>query len=343
MTAPLAGWPHWGWALVVALASFGVTALLMPPLIGWLRRRAVWDMPNARSSHSEATPRGGGIAVTAAILACGAVWLTLVPDMPASLALPGAAVLALVSWIDDRRRDGLPAGLRLAAQAVAVGMVLVLLPPESRIAGGLPLWLERAACFLIWLWFTNLFNFMDGINGITGTEMIAIGIGLALVQAAAGLTGGSAGLALVVAGAGAGFLPWNWGRARVFLGDVGSVPVGFLLGWLLLDAALQGLWAVALILPLYYWVDATATLLRRLLRGERIWQAHNSHFYQQGSRKLGTHVAVTRRIAGLNLILIVLAVVAVAGWPLSAAAVAAALLLTLMLCRHFAMPPKAVE
>ena len=343
MTMPVAGWAYWGWALALALAAFGATALLMPPLIGWLRRRAVWDVPNARSSHSEATPRGGGIAVAAVIFACGAVWLILVPDMSASLALLGAAVLALVSWIDDRRRGGLPAGLRLAAQAAAVGMVLALLPAEARIVDGLPLWVERAGCFLIWLWFTNLFNFMDGINGITGTEMISIGIGLALLQAAAGLAGGSAGLALAVAGAGAGFLPWNWDRAKVFLGDVGSVPVGFLLGWLLLDVALAGFWIAALILPLYYWVDATATLLRRLLRREKIWHAHNSHFYQQGSRKFGAHVAVTRRIAALNLVLIVLALVAMAGWPLSALAMAAALLLTLMLCRHFAMPPKAVE
>ncbi len=343
MIGALAGGAFWGWAAALALAAFGITALLMPPLIRWLRRRAVWDLPNTRSSHSEATPRGGGIAVMAAILACGAVWLALVFDPSASLALLGAAVLALVSWLDDRRQGGLPAGLRLTAQAVAVGMVLALLPAEARIAGWLPLWVERAGCFLAWLWFTNLFNFMDGINGITGTEMVSVGIGLALMQAAAGLTGSNAGLALVVAGAGAGFLPWNWNRARVFLGDVGSVPAGFLLGWLLLDAALQGLWAAALVLPLYYWVDATVTLLRRLLRGERIWQAHNSHFYQQGSRKFGAHVAVTRRIAGLNLALVALGLLAVAGWPLSALAVAGAVSLTLALCRHFAMPPKAVE
>ena len=348
MMGSLAGWAYWGWASALALAALGATALLMPPLIGWLRRRAVWDMPNARSSHSEATPRGGGIAVTGAILVCGAIWLTLVRDVPSSLALLGAAILGLVSWIDDRRPGGLPAGLRLTAQAAAVGVVLVLLPAEARIADWLPpeyfpLWLERTGCFLLWLWFTNLFNFMDGINGITGTEMISVGIGLALVQAAAGVVGANAGLALMVAGAGAGFLPWNWNRAKIFLGDVGSVPAGFLLGWLLIDAALQGFWAAALILPLYYWIDASVTLLRRLWRREKIWQAHNSHFYQQGSRKFGAHVVVTRRIAGLNLALTLLALVAIVGWPLSALAVAAAFLLTVMLCRHFAMPLKAVE
>ena len=348
MTGSLVGWAYWGCALALALAAFGATALLMPPLIGWLRRRAVLDMPNARSSHSEATPRGGGIAVTGSILVCGAIWLLLVRDVPSGMALCGAAVLGLVSWIDDRRRGGLPASLRLTAQAAAVGMVLVLLPAEARIVDWLPpehfpLWLERAGCFLIWLWFTNLFNFMDGINGITGTEMISVGIGLALVQAVAGLVGANAGLALVVAGAGAGFLPWDWNRAKIFLGDVGSVPTGFLLGWLLVDAALHGLWAAALILPFYYWLDATITLIRRMWRGEKIWRAHNTHFYQQGSRKFGAHVVVTRWIAGLNLALIVLALFAIAGWPFSALAVAAAFLLTVMLCRHFVMPSKAVE
>lgn len=339
----------WAWAIGLAVAAAAITAILLPPLIAWLHRRAVLDLPNARSSHSQATPRGGGIAVMAAVLVCGAIWLTLLPDIPAGFALAGAAMLAMVSWIDDRRRGGLPAGQRLAAQALAIAAVLVMLPEDARIAGdwlptqALPLWIERALLFLAWLWFTNLFNFMDGINGISGTEAISVGAGLALIQAVAGLVGVDAGLGLIIAGAMAGFLPWNWNRARVFLGDVGSVPVGFLLGWLLLDAAMQGFWAVAVILPLYYWLDATITLARRLARGERIWHAHNSHFYQQGARKFGSHLAVASRIAMLNLGLILLGLIAVQGWPYSGAAVVAGFLATLLLCRHFAGPVKPVE
>lgn len=339
----------WFWAIGLGLAAAAITAILLPPLIAWLKRRAVLDLPNARSSHTQATPRGGGIAVMTAILVCGAVWLTLFPDIPAGFALVGAAMLALVSWIDDRRRGGLPAGQRLAAQALAIAAVLYMLPADARIAGdwlptqALPLWIERALVFLAWLWFTNLFNFMDGINGISGAEAVSVGAGLALVQAVAGLVGVNAGLGLIVAGAMAGFLPWNWNRARVFLGDVGSVPVGFLLGWLLLDAAMQGFWAVAVILPLYYWTDATVTLIRRLARGERIWQAHNSHFYQQGARKFGSHAVVASHIAILNLGLILLALVAVLGWPYSGGAVAVAIVATLLLCRHFVGAAKPVE
>lgn len=327
----------WLLAGSVAIASGALVFALLKPLIAWLHRRAVLDIPNHRSSHSEITPRGGGIAVTACILLGLAVWLTLRPDTVMPLVLLGMAALALVSWLDDRR-GGLPVGIRLGAQMLSVGLVLAVLPADSTVAQGIvPVWLERAVLFLAWIWFTNLFNFMDGINGITGVEMAAVGIGFTLVGW--GLDAGNVAPAgLIVAAAALGFLPWNWGRAKVFLGDVGSVPVGYLLGALLLALALSGAWAAALILPMYYWVDATYTLLRRLLRGDKIWQAHRSHFYQQGARKLGSHAAVSGRIAALNLVLIALALASTQSWSVALAALAVALVATAGLCRHFAEP-----
>lgn len=328
------------WGIVAALAA--ATGLFvfvaLKPLIGWLRRRAIMDIPNDRSSHVETTPRGGGIATTAGILLGLAIWLTLRPDAAMLLPMLGMAVLAIVSWLDDRR-GGLPVGIRLGAQAVCVGLVLAMIPVEATLAQGLvPVWLERAVLLIAWLWFTNLFNFMDGINGISGVEMIAVGLGamaVALLQQDSTVM--AAGL--IVAAAAVGFLPWNWGaRAKVFLGDVGSVPVGYLLGALLLFLALDGAWAAALILPMFYWVDATYTLLRRLLRGEKIWQAHRSHFYQQGARKLGNHAAAAGRIAILNTVLILLAVVSLHGWPAAVAAILVAFAATAALCRHFAEP-----
>lgn len=334
---------HWALAGGLAVVAASIVALSMRPLILWLKRRNAWDVPNARSSHAKATPRGGGIAVIGGIILAGAAWLSLVQDTVAGLALLGSAALAAISWLDDRRHGGLPARVRLAAQAFVIIVVLTFLPAEARIAGmWLPLWLERLICVFVWLWFTNLFNFMDGINGITGTEMVSVGLGLAAVQAVIGQQNSGAGLALILAGAGLGFLPWNWGRAKVFLGDVGSVPAGFLCGWLLLDAAVHGQWAAALILPMYYWFDATVTLLRRLARRERIWEAHRSHFYQQAARHFGNHVSVTRRIAGLNLLLIGLALASTAGWPFNALTVVAAIVLTALMCRHFAGPAKLV-
>ena len=131
--------------------------------------------------------------------------------------------------------------------------------------GWLPAALDMAAAALLWVWFVNLYNFMDGIDGIAGSETAAIGIGLALFAIAGiGNDPALAAPAAVIAAAAIGFLVWNWAPARIFLGDVGSVPLGYLLGFLLLAAASRGHWKLALILPLYFLADATITLLRRL-------------------------------------------------------------------------------
>lgn len=326
----------WLVATAIAASTALFVFLFLRPLIGWLQRRAIMDVPNDRSSHVDVTPRGGGIAVTGGILIGLLVWSILRQD-DSMLLLPGMIMLAIISWFDDRR-GGLPAGLRLGAQLAAVGFIFVLLPPGfgSVTRGLLPYGLEIVALLLAWAWFINLFNFMDGINGITGVEMVTVGLGATLIT---GLHHGMpSGTGLIVAAAAIGFLPWNWGKAKVFLGDVGSVPVGYLIGGLLLFLALDGHWAAALILPMYYWVDATYTLLRRLLRGEKVWQAHRSHFYQQGARKLGSHTAAAGRIAVLNLLLIALAALSMQGWAAALAAVLAALLATAALCRHFAQP-----
>jgi len=301
-------------APIVAIGTGLFVWLALKPLIGWLRRRAIMDIPNDRSSHVDITPRGGGIATTAGMLFGLAAWIAWRPDAVLPLMLLGMAALAMVSWLDDRR-GGLPVGIRLGVQAVCAGLVLVLLPETATVTQGLvPVWLERVVLFFGWMWFTNLFNFMDGINGITGVEMSMVGFGAVLV---AGWHDASIidAPALIVAAAALGFLPWNWGKAKVFLGDVGSVPAGYLLGGLLLALAQSGDWAAALILPMYYWVDATFTLLRRLLRGEKIWQAHRSHFYQQGARKLGSHAAAAGRIAALNLLLVALAAASTRATP----------------------------
>jgi UDP-N-acetylmuramyl pentapeptide phosphotransferase/UDP-N-acetylglucosamine-1-phosphate transferase len=325
----------WLIALAIAVGSGLFVYVTLKPLIGWLQHRAVLDIPNDRSSHTDVTPRGGGIATTAGLLFGSIIWLIIDPSEFFALALIAMTVLALVSWFDDRR-GGLPVRLRLGVQMLSVGLVLALVPDFASVTQGLvPVWLERIVLFFAWIWFTNLFNFMDGINGITGVEMAGIGFGAVLVAAWHNAEILDAP-ALIVAAAALGFLPWNWGRAKVFLGDVGSVPAGYLIGFLLLLLAFSGDWAAALILPMYYWVDATVTLLRRLMRREKIWQAHRSHFYQQGARKLGSHAAVAGRIAVLNLLLIVLAVASTYSWQAAIVAVLAAVAATAALCRHFA-------
>ena len=162
------------------------------------------------------------------------------------------------------------------------------------------------------MWFVNLFNFMDGIDGITGVETAALGLGTALILALAGVTDdGTAILALSVGAAGAAFLAWNWHPSKLILGDVGSVPLGYVLGWLLLHLAARGLWAPALILPLYYLADASLTMAWRIFRREPFWQAHRRHFYQRALARDGNHAAVARLVAAGDAALVALAMLAV--------------------------------
>ena len=286
--------------------------------------RFALDRPNERSLHVVPIPRGAGIAVVGAILlAClGLSQLVLTPTVSRPV-LVGTALLAAVSWIDDVR--SLPAAVRLAVQLVAIGLALRAgLPGGLVFQGWLPTALDGIATALLWLWFINLFNFMDGIDGLAGSEAAAIGLGLMLFAAVG--TGRDPELLLLgaaVAAAAIGFLVWNWAPARIFLGDVGSVPLGYLLGFLLLDQAAHGRWEIALILPLYFLADPTITLLRRLRRGERVWEAHRQHFYQRAVQRGHGHAAVVRRVIAANLVLIGCGWAAENGWPILGLGVAA--------------------
>jgi len=296
-------------AALVLVASFAGTGLILR----FLRDRAILDHPNERSSHARPTPKGAGLVVVP-IVAVAWLWTGWATASHVVPVVGCALALAALSWADDLR--SLNPLLRLAGQAIAVATVLVAAPPPGLVfAGLLPGWLDLAATGLLWLWFTNLFNFMDGIDGIAGVETAALGLGSALVAVMAGLPPSFLLYGIALACAALGFLKWNWQPAKVFLGDVGSVPLGFLLGWLLIGLAAAGQWAAALILPLYYLADATVTLLRRGLRGERVWQAHHEHFYQLAvARGLG-HAQVVGHVLWVNVVLVVLAVMAAGGLP----------------------------
>ncbi len=183
---------------------------------------------------------------------------------------------------------------------------------------------------LLWVWFINLFNFMDGIDGLAGVEAACIGFGIALVPVAAALPDVFGTFGIAIAAASLGFLIWNWHPAKIFLGDIGSVPLGFLLGWLLLWLAANGQWAAAVILPLYYLADATITLLRRGVRGEKVWQAHRQHFYQHAVRHGLDHDQVVRHVLFVDLVLVALAMAAARGWVWAAVISAPVLVLWLL-------------
>jgi UDP-N-acetylmuramyl pentapeptide phosphotransferase/UDP-N-acetylglucosamine-1-phosphate transferase len=316
------------WAIFLASAgAFAASWAGTMFLIRALSRGKILDHPNERSSHIIAVPRGGGIAVVATV---AIAWTLLaaagIGGTEVYWILVAALILAAVSWIDDLR--GLPASLRLPVHLAAVAIGLAAIGDRGPVFQGLlPPWLDLVAAGFLWVWFLNLFNFMDGIDGLAAGETVAIALGLVVIAIVAGAGGVHA---VILAAAALGFWWWNADPARIFLGDVGSVPLGFMLGWLLLAAAADGWWASAAILPLYFLADATLTLLRRLGRRERVWQAHHEHYYQQAVGKGVSHAAVVRAVMVANGGLILLALIAALGSVVPAIIAAVALVAMLL-------------
>ena len=332
-------------AILAGLFSGGLIIALMP----WLKAYAL-ARPNARSSHREPTPQGGGMAVIVATLL--AAWLGVSLAGRTAAGAPGevlaltlaALALAATGAVDDIRP--LPVRLRLALQCAAVGLVLAFIPAESRIIPELPWWLERAGLLLGGIWFVNLTNFMDGIDWMTVAEAVPIA-GAIILLGLLGFLGVVPTSPLLVAvalfGAMIGFAPFNKPVARLFLGDVGSLPIGLLLAWLLFHVAASGHLAAAILLPLYYLADTALTLLRRALAHEPVWQAHRSHFYQRATDGGFSVNAIVLRVFLVNLALGALAMITVVRphGSVSAAALGVGAAMVGMLLESFARGRKA--
>lgn len=291
-------------SFVILLAAAAVTWGLLFPVRGLLRRRGVVDWPNGRSSHCSPTIRGGGITIIFVLLLAGGV--AAVEERLLGLLVGAAAVLGGVSFVDDTR--GVPARVRFAVHALsaAVSLVAVQLLTDYGVPLSLAWWVYPVA----WLWiagYTNAFNFMDGINGIAGMQALTAGIGTALVGTFVGLGSDHAAVlaAAVIAGSALGFLPHNFPRARVFMGDVSSATLGFLLATLAVwIAAEAGLWLLFWIGLLHanFVLDTGITLVRRALRGDRLSEAHREHFYQRLVRAGQSHTRVTLTQFGLQVL-----------------------------------------
>jgi UDP-N-acetylmuramyl pentapeptide phosphotransferase/UDP-N-acetylglucosamine-1-phosphate transferase len=290
---------------LTVLVAFAVSVVGTRWFIDWLADRSLVAVENNRTMHTGAVPQGGGAPVMLAVIVATA--LTSKVDDRVLVLLVVAAGLTALSAANDRRDIAFPVRLVAHFAAGVVALVWVLSADGLVFGGVLPFVLDRLITLVALVWFMNLYNFMDGIDGIAGVETIALAAGCFA------LLGGMpfGGLELALMGAAAGFLVWNWHKARIFLGDVGSIPLGFLLGVLLIHLAMTQSLAAAVVLPLYYLVDATWTLVVRIARGERPWDAHREHAYQRAARALGSHSAVVMRVAACNVVLIGAAFVAV--------------------------------
>jgi UDP-N-acetylmuramyl pentapeptide phosphotransferase/UDP-N-acetylglucosamine-1-phosphate transferase len=291
---------------LVALVAAAICAVLILLLRPWLQRYAL-ARPNARSSHKIPTPQGAGIAVIAATLLMVGALASVAGSAPPTMLFAAVPLIALVGLVDDIRP--IPVLPRLALQAIAVGLVVFSAPDSSRIISSLPLALERTLLLIAGLWFVNLVNFMDGLDLMTVAEVVPITAALALFGWFGLLPWPVTVVAAALGGALLGFAPFNRPVAKVFLGDVGSLPIGLLLGWCLLELGWDGHLTAALLLPLYYLADATLTLLRRMARREPFWAAHRSHFYQRATDNGFTVSRVVGEVFLLNIVLAALAAV----------------------------------
>jgi UDP-N-acetylmuramyl pentapeptide phosphotransferase/UDP-N-acetylglucosamine-1-phosphate transferase len=291
--------------------AFAIAALVSGCAIAFFQplwRQYALAKPNARSSHKQPTPQGGGIAVLLGIFFACAVLPVLGWTAPLASVLTAALTLGILGGIDDIR--GLPAGPRFVVQAIAAIFVLVLLPQDFRVVSTLPWWLERGVMFFGLVWFINLTNFMDGIDWMTVAETVPLAAAVTIFAAFDLVPRDTGFAAAALCGAMLGFAPFNRPIARLFLGDVGSLPIGLLLGWILIRLGERHL-AAALLLPLYYLADSSITLLGRLLRGERVTEAHRCHFYQQAVDNGMPVRGVIAHVVLLNLILIALATITI--------------------------------
>lgn len=290
----------------IATGSFAVSTFFTALMLRIALRRNWLDVPNARSSHALPTPRGAGLSIVVAFF-LSIILLTSIGMMDvrdAMALMVGGSAMALVGLLDDRQdvRPSLRLGVHVTAALLSV-IALKNAPQAALSSWGLhSVWATGAIAAILVVWIANLFNFMDGIDGLAGSEAVFV------LGSAAWLNadhGGSLALTVAMASLAAadlGFLVWNWPPARIFMGDVGSGFIGFTIAVFALLCTERG------ILPIEVWgilggvfvVDSTTTLIRRILRGDRWYESHRIHAYQHLARRWKSHLRVTISISAIN-------------------------------------------
>ncbi|MDD1151328.1 glycosyltransferase family 4 protein [Pseudomonas idahonensis] len=287
------------------LAVLGISLLLTWVLRRYALARSLMDIPNNRSSHSVPTPRGGGVAIVLSFLVASPL-LTFLVDVPWSYiwALWGAgALIAVIGFLDDHGH--IAARWRLLAHFSASIWALAWLgglPPVKLLGVDFNLsWVGHFFAVFYLVWMLNLYNFMDGIDGIASVQAVSACLGACVIYWLSGDVS-LIWMPLLLAVAVLGFLYWNFPPARIFMGDAGSGFLGLILGLFSLQAAWTSsrfLWVWLILLGVFI-VDSTFTLARRLLRGDKVYEAHRSHAYQFASRQFGRHLPVTLAVMAIN-------------------------------------------
>lgn len=277
-----------------------LSLILSPLTIPYARMLSIMDKANHRSSHVGVTPRGGGIAfvlVYYVVIICYYFFYSEMFDNFLVVILFGSLIMATCGWLDDFK--GLSVGMRFAIQIVTV-LISTLYLPRAWII--LPIIIEKAIITLAWIWFINLFNFMDGTDGYAVQESFFICLGLFLL----GLSTGN--IALILSFSVLGFLKVNYPKAKIFMGDVGSVFLGYILGGLIVNSIANNELSItqAIVLTSLFLFDATYTLIKRGLQRKKVWKSHREHWYQRSNIIGASHGTIFYIGVVYNLIVICL-------------------------------------
>ena len=306
--------------MAMIIVSLVAAALLTGLARHYLLTQKVLDIPNGRSSHAVPIPRGGGVSIVVVFLLAVLLFAQrgAISNSLSWALIGGGLAVSGVGFLDDH--FPVPARLRLLMHFAAGGWALWQLNGVGPLALGWTTWdwgwVGQLVALVGLVWMINLYNFMDGTDGLAGLEALCAG-GLGGLLLAWGGLGGLASCALTLAAASAGFLTWNWPPAKIFMGDVGSGFLGFVFGVLAIASAKERAWLLWpwLILLAVFIVDATVTLIRRLIAGERWYEAHCSHAFQHAARRWGSHSKVTLTIAAVNIIWLFPFALGACVWP----------------------------
>lgn len=301
--------------LVLLFVCFGLSWFITRLLIPLLTKYKIVDLPGKRRSHESSTPRGGGLALILIYITCfPAFEYFIIGGFGYSRSIIQILLpIALVSFWDDL--IGIRISFRLIVQAsCSVLAIMWLVHPHLVLHDSLPIYLDLAIGSFALLTFLNVYNFMDGIDGISASESIHLCLTILLLYSVRGDIMNNVGFViptiLIILGWSIGFLCFNWSPAKIFLGDIGSISLGFLFGIciLIVASSSEHLFLSCVIACLYYVADGGITIMIRLAKGEAIWKPHLNHFFQKGLRKGMSHKSVVYKIIRCNLLLMILSV-----------------------------------
>ncbi|MCV6599548.1 MAG: glycosyltransferase family 4 protein [Alphaproteobacteria bacterium] len=284
----------------LSILAFILSLVTTKLSISFFNHKKILDIPNNRSFHSKPTPTGGGWAIIIPTITLAIISKAMTPSI-----LIGALILISISWLNDLKH--IKPSVRLIFHSIAIGIALLSLDLTGNILlpNNIPNFIDRAIIFTAWLWFINLYNFMDGADGMTASETLCLCFGVLFISLFIFMPTSIINLCLILIGSCSAFLIFNWHPAKIFLGDTGAIFIGYIVGYILLTIAKNGYIAIAIILPLYYIMDTSLVLCKRILKREKIFEAHQKQYFHRSIIKVKrTHCQTVKKVILFNILLI---------------------------------------